>query len=142
MKEKLVSFELAKLANKMGFLDKCETHNGKHYYNYKGELDGDVSEEIRFDIINNMELCNPYKSFAAPTLSLLQRWLLKEKNIFVEILYDYEHDSTSFHFDIIDINKHESIMKEDWSADYTEYDEALEHGLIYVFNLLEREMNL
>ena len=101
MKEKLVSFELVQLANKMGFMDKCETHS------------------------------------AAPTLSLLQSWLLKEKNIFVEILYDYEYDSTSFHFDIIDINKHESIMKEDWSTDYAEYDEALEHGLICVFNLFK-----
>ena len=96
MKEKLVPFELAKLANIMDFLDK-----------------------------------------AAPTLSLLQSWLLKEKNIFVKILYDYEYDSTPFHFDIIDINKHKSIMKEDWSADYAEYDEALKHGLAYVFNLLK-----
>lgn len=140
MKEKLVSFELAKLANEIGFLDKCETHNGKHYYNYKGELDGDVSEEVRFDIITNMEIGNPYKSFAAPTLSLLQSWLLKEKNIFVEILYDYEYDSTPFHFDVIDINKHVSMMKEDWSADYAEYDEALEHGLKYCLNLLKENI--
>ena len=77
---------------------------------------------------------------AAPTLSLLQSWLLKEKNIFVEILYDYEYDSTSFHFDIIDINKHESMMKEDWSADYAEYDEALEHGLKYCLNLLKENI--
>ena len=98
MKEKIVSFELAKLANEIGFLDKT-----------------------------------------APTLSLLQRWLLKEKNIFVEILYDYEYDSTLFHFDVIDINKHESMMKEDWSADDTEYDEALEHGLIYCLNLLKEK---
>lgn len=101
MEKKLILFELVELANKMGFLDKGETH------------------------------------FAAPILSLLQKWLLKEKHIFVEILYDYEYDSTSFHFNIIDIHRHKSIMKEGWSTDYAEYDEALEHGLAYVFNLLK-----
>ena len=129
MEETLVSFKLAKLAKKAGFKDVINTSGGKHYYNYKGKLDGDVTEELRHNI-NKDDKSGIYDSIPAPTLSLLQSWLLTDKNIFVEILYDYEYDSTSFHFDIIDINKHESIMKEDLSADYTEYDEALEAGEI------------
>jgi len=76
MKETIVSFELAKLILKKGFKERSGlcTHS---YYNYKGVLRGDVTEAIKH---RNDEV-NIYQTIPAPTLSYLQKWVMKNHNI-------------------------------------------------------------
>lgn len=76
--EQYVSFETAKLAKEKGFNEPC-----RHYY-----LNG--AKEVNNETIMIYDLPYPYNStdknyFAAPTQSLLARWLREVHNMCVEV---------------------------------------------------------
>lgn len=83
MEEVVVSFETAKLLKEKGFIDTIGVINGKHYYNYKGELDGDQTDYIRARL-HKQDLI-PFQNYAAPTLSLAQKWIREDHNTHIEI---------------------------------------------------------
>jgi|GEM_PF-619188 len=94
MKEQLVSFETAMLAKEKGFADLVGVYRGKHYYNHLGELDGnvldDIKESLRLQKTLNITLeesvkLNKFAPIAAPTQSLLQKWLREVHGIHIQV---------------------------------------------------------
>lgn len=81
-KEAIVSYETAKIAKELGFVDLVGTFRGKHYYNHRGILDGDVMDFIKNRKSPDVDF---YKNIAAPTQSLLQKWLREELFVFIDI---------------------------------------------------------
>ena len=78
LKETVVRYDTAKLAVSLGFEDTIGVFKGKSYYNQEGELNGDVTYELK-----NKES----KSIPAPTQSLLQKWLRDEHKIHIFISF-------------------------------------------------------
>uniref|UniRef100_UPI00405674C0 hypothetical protein n=1 Tax=Alistipes sp. TaxID=1872444 RepID=UPI00405674C0 len=80
--DELVSFETAKLAKEKGF----DVPTDRYYHIYDDIVDAENSLEMTgngcADFYNSL---NTYRC-AAPTQSLLQRWLRQEKGIIVEVL--------------------------------------------------------
>ena len=131
MEEKLVSFKVAILAKEVGFEGIIGVFQGKHYYNYLGELDGDVIEEIR----HRKETPNLYKSIAAPTQSLLQKYLREVHNIHIEILYIDE--VLKFQAAICMMNSN-SIVSDTKCGNY---EDVLEEALEIALNLIKDDNN-
>lgn len=87
MKEELVSFNTAKLAQEKGFEQKIGLgikYGLGQYYNHKGVLNGDCSEYIKATIKKELDKIPMPYIVAAPTQSLLQRWLREEHGIHLE----------------------------------------------------------
>ena len=118
MKEHLVSFETAKLLSDMGFTDLIGTLRGKHYYNHRGELDGDVTAEIKH---RQSEDRDKHKSIAAPPLSLAQQWLRETHGINLSIYFEYNRWVWRLNYNEDD---------ECWIGGYETYEQALETGII------------
>lgn len=74
MKDQLISFKTAMLAQEKGFEGKC-------FYSYIGN-DIHAQEPIKGEEIKN----NIFNQYLAPTQSLLQKWLRKEHDIHIEVL--------------------------------------------------------
>jgi hypothetical protein len=90
MKDKLISLELAKLAKEKGFKEYCtnayinrqylsEYHVADEYFKYTCKEDFPLVNDCAFFLVPRAE---PW--FAAPTQSLLQKWLRELHNIDVE----------------------------------------------------------
>ena len=123
MKEELISFETAKLANEKGFdvISRYGTEaslynkNGEHtYYSNYGFMGSGLSDEYIY----------------APTQSLLQKWLREKHNIHL-IINVYKDDSYDFIL-ISDLIKEES----DDGLYYDSYEKALEFGLQEALKLI------
>ncbi len=93
--DELVSFETAKLAKEKGF----DVPTDRYYHIYDDIVDAENSLEMTgdgcADFYNSL---NTYRC-AAPTQSLLQRWLREEKGIviLINIGYCYENKDTPFY---------------------------------------------
>ena len=126
MKNELVTFETAKLADKAGF--DWEVYAA---YNKNNEELEDLSDIYHYACEGGMELdewfgnynSKSWKSLiSAPTQSLLQRWLREVHNIHVEVICNnivtklYTCEITAMHF--------EKITKT-----FKSFEEALEEGL-------------
>lgn len=79
--EEIVTFEVAKLAKEKGFpqdvdrwLGDLHSATSSNYYNHKGELNGDCLEIINC-ICRKEDVPIELQIIAAPTQSLLQRWM-------------------------------------------------------------------
>lgn len=133
MKEKIINFETAKLAKEKDFDIKVynwyRSNDNKTVYgqNYKR---GGLLPPISCG-------CGLYP---APTQSLLQKWLLDVKHIFVEISFDFCDETGGFGVSIMsniniqkDIKWHATNITGIW---YISYEEALEEGLKMALNLL------
>ena len=126
IEEQYVSFETAKLAKEKGFNEPC-----RHYY-----LNG--AKEVNNETIMIYDLPYPYNStdknyFAAPTQSLLARWLREKHKLFIEVTID----------SIRLIREGDSKIVNLKNADYTNnkeefrsYEEAMEAGLQDALKLL------
>ena len=93
IEEQVVSFKVAKLAWEKGFRDTTGKWRGKSYYNYKGELNGDVIDQLRPANRNNPK----FDSVAAPTQSLLQKWLRDKHDIHIQVLIYSWKDRTYYY---------------------------------------------
>ena len=86
--EEICTYEVAKLAKEKGFPQGFNYTRFKFkwdYYNHKGELHGDLGDILKLRI-KHKPIPEEMKPIAAPTQSLLQRWLREEKNIHIEII--------------------------------------------------------
>jgi len=118
MKEEIITFETAKLAKKKGF-----TWDVKEaYYASKDEL----SKIMREECWNGYPVNTEDEAYlAAPTQSLLQRWLREVHNIFIEINVNYCY--TVYYKDELELE----------SSEYTSYEAALEYSLIEALKLIK-----
>lgn len=108
MKEQLISFDTAKLANNKGFLQWTEKR-----YNKKGTFNDSKTWSI-----------------SAPTQSLLQKWLRETHNIHLYII------PTGFKLSKRFIPQFRFSGYEYKDLDFKTYEEALEKGLQEALNLI------
>lgn len=71
---------------------------------------------------------------SAPYQYELLDWLRKNHNLHIEILYDYENDSNSYHYTIRNIEQ-ENGRK--WILDYVTFEECVEEALQEALNLIK-----
>lgn len=122
--EKLVSFELARLAKIRGFVGNTEQYYVLNFSSFKATgIPKTFSSEPR-----SITDSQPHMA-SAMTLTDLQAWLRDEYDIHVEI--------TSFKYSIPELNSiprnfRYSVEKMHASG-YTSYEQALEAGLLFVF---------
>ena len=80
--EEICTYEVCKLAKKRGF----DVPTDRYYHIYDDVIEAQNSLEMTgngcADFYNSLNQCR----CAAPTRSLLQRWLREEKNIHIEII--------------------------------------------------------
>lgn len=139
MKEQLISLETAKLAKEKGFNEECS-----HYYDLddsnklKHTIEGFKYNE---DCMVNIELefhnHDNFNRHAAPTQSLLQKWLREEHNIHIQLHYDCKYKYWEFRNFILNkyIDKeHNKVYFE--CIGYNTYEEALEAGLSKALSII------
>ena len=132
MEDTLVSFEVAKILKEKGFKDIIGIINGKHYYNYKGELDGDQTDYLKARV--RKEDLTPFENYPAPTLSVAQKWLREVHNIYVLLDETQTFAVTTgigFYYKIIKVDtetkEHLKLIYSEYF--YKTYEEALEEGI-------------
>lgn len=126
MKEELISFETAKLANEKGFEPNIRVKKNSHYNSQTKVLDS-------LGISGSM-LCDHYY---APTQSLLQKWLREEHRIIVLIRtpfeqlvkFGYIYNIEELHGISVNYNTEDNF--------YNTYEEALEFGLKKALELIK-----
>ena len=142
MREELVTIETAKLAKEKGFDWECQCSYNTNNSCEKIELciAGDFIGRKYFnieDVINYEDIDikgNRYKSYLAPSQSILQKWLREKHNIIISInpeceFYVYDNIvKNNFKYDII-IHNNKKMINNDMEGNT--YEEALEEGLKY-----------
>jgi len=122
MKEQLIKFETAKLANEVGFDIECE--NFISIYNNKSEsVYGYIGEVFEYQ----REVAKKHILYEQPTQSLLQKWLRKEHNIIVLVGITDHPEGNIFTFEVnknlckinfeFNENFYKKIMKKPWRKD-------------------------
>ena len=130
MTEKLVEFEVAKLANEKGFTTKgimLMGYTSKFYHPRTKSL-------LSYGRTGKSKLSTLYY---APTQTLLQRWLRDKHKLHIEILLTDEIPYTQFYIKIMEIGKYFTLSHD---GIYNEsYEEVLELGLISALKLVQHE---
>ena len=123
LKETVVRYDTAKLAVSLGFEYTIGVFKGKSYYNQEGELNGDVTYELK-----NKES----KSIPAPTQSLLQKWLRDEHNINIFVYFHFNAKKFIGHAYsmLLDGKGYLEQQRLKKIVKYETYEEALEVALI------------
>ena len=143
MKEKIIEFETAKLAKEKKF-EVGVRGSFIHYLDDRvNEQDGTSGpfgwkkDECTYDssyFINNwkeIDFSNDaYKCYAAPTQSLLQKWLREEHNIHIIIPY------TCGYTIVFNLLNKDGLCEYPNHRYYNTYEEALEIGLIEALKLI------
>lgn len=155
MKEPLISLETAKLAKDKGFPQDFNKLRGDNYYNYKGELNGDVTEYLR--VLIRKEDTSKFESIKAPSQSLLAKWLRDVHKIFLSVercVIGSDEWEFGYYIDWLPKEHHEEkrrvgFFKEkksfvdnyphSYSGAWHTYEEALEAGLFAALNLISNE---
>ena len=135
MKEQLISFETAKLAKEKGFktLGMFYYHSNSDKVNKGTWDDGELNwNGIPYDGMS-------VETWAAPTQSLLQKWLRELHNTHVTIMYFSANADLTPGDDyqpMIDIIRpvHRAILED--LGDFRTYEEALEKGLQEALKLI------
>ena len=96
-KEKIISFETAKLAKEKGYFPAMIKLEKLGFPMYKFGL-GSYNAEGEYALRNYYNQSNPH--YLAPDLLELQDWLRRKHNILVLVDYDYECTSTSYFYKI------------------------------------------
>lgn len=118
MKERLINFETAKLAQEKGFVLGIGWHGQDDKFYYEGQ------------ITNNFRGGN----HCAPTQSLLQRWLREVHNIHIEVFLSDNLPYTGFYYRIMTIGKYFVTSHDDVLSD--KFEDALEKGLFEALKLI------
>ena len=130
MEDTIVSFEVAKLAKDKGFTDVVGVFRGKHYYNYKGGLDADQMDYLKAYV--RQEDTSLMEAIAAPTQSLLRKWLREKHSLYI-LLEETEtlslDSGIGFYYKIIKVKDKEHLRLDYSMYFYKTYEEALEVGL-------------
>lgn len=126
--EEIVTYEVAKLAKEKG-LSQCPNENGKcRIYT----LDKSKNTYVLCDW--TVWISAPWASevIAAPTQSLLQRWLREEKNIHISIEYEWVEGFDCWPFwAYIKKVKDERVIDDAIKSGFNTYELALEDALAY-----------
>jgi len=129
MEEQLISFETAQLAKTKGFNWDCQNS-----YDKNGEIDNSV--DLNGELVFTQESFlsaeeNGYSVYAAPTQSLLQKWLRDVHNIEINISQNINKHVEYFYFpSLITLAPNKlSLLEAEIEGTYFKYEEALEKGL-------------
>ncbi len=123
MQEQLIEFETAKLAKEKGFeLNSCSYYElvkkGQYRWKFIDEED-DLGTWVNED---------PKNRIAAPTQSLLQKWLREEHKEHIKVVYMNETNT---------YNSSLTMRSMGWS-NFKTYEEALEKGLQEALKLITK----
>lgn len=140
-----VSLETAKLLKEVGFDE--PTYHCYDYTKNLTQFDLDSSTKIKYNSCKHLEeMCHYFgvnedycpnnrkcpcehypELISAPHLYDAQKWLREVHKIHIEILYDYEYDSTPYHYCIRKIDNPDDVI--DWIFDFKTYEEALDSAI-------------
>ena len=133
MEDTIVSFEVAKLLKEKGYTDIVGIIKGKHYYNYKGEVDGDQLDFIKASL--RKENLTLVENYPAQTLSLAQKWLREVHNIHIVITLEFSESLKElWYYGLLSIKGNE--INELGDEGYTTYELALEAALQEALKLI------
>ena len=118
MKEQLISFETAKFAKEKGFIYAYE------FYDKEGNIED-------FGMVGGWTDCHD-ENYAAPTQSLLQKWLREKYDIDV-IINTYRNQNQKYYKYFISEKSKNVIKSEEY---YNTYEDALEIGLQEALKLI------
>lgn len=134
--EEICTYEVSLLAKEKGFPQWFNYARFKFkwdYYNHKGELNGDVGDILKLRV-KHQPVPEDMQPIAAPTQSLLQRWLREEKGVNIELKYsDITEDWRPFWSWCIYNNLGFTLEIGD---NFSTYELALEDALKYAFKNL------
>lgn len=139
--DQLVTYEVAKLAKEKGFDGECRDFYCNDKLQKRISVTSCNRQVTSFDYCSNTMLEDydspkEYYHYAAPTQSLLQRWLREEKGLHIGI--DYNHPNKSWTPTIIRmccIPTRDTPYRLDLPSS-SSYEVALEKALIYALNML------
>lgn len=139
MKEDIIKFETAILAEKRGFTRETMGFKTssvmKDYYNHLGEFNGDCTLNVKSFL--NKDKPNKYKLIPAPTQSLLQKWLRVRHNIIVTIRF-YDNGSDNIPEYRVEVNHPDTWYEYTafQKSDIESWEDALELGLQEALKLI------
>lgn len=126
--EEICTYEVCKLAKEKGF----DVPTDRYYHIYDDVIEAQNSLEMTgdgcADFYNSLNRCR----CAAPTQSLLQRWLREEKGVDIAVVPNI---SEIYSYIVYDIHCMENRIK-DTNAGYSTYELALEDALKYALENL------
>lgn len=125
IREEICTYEVCKLAKEKGF--DVQTFD---WYDYTGNYHkGFIPHELHE--------CPRYKEYYAPSQSLLQRWLRKEKGIHISVEYEWVEgvDDWTFWAYIKKINN-AKVVNDAIKSGFNTYELALEDALKYALENL------
>jgi len=140
MKEQLITFETAKLAKEKGFDIPTPFYYHPHYGLYASSFEYGDEAEVN-DNYNSDEWADGY--YAAPTQSLLQKWLREKYNIEVELrrhFKSYNIMRICTYIKDEDINTDKDLKGLDFK-DFKTYEQALETGLLTALNTIQNDQH-
>lgn len=128
--EEICTYEVCKLAKEKGFPQHI-TEEAYIVENY-GEDECNIGDRLPISLVPDY-----MDDVAAPTQSLLQRWLREEKNIHISVEYEWVSEIAEWIFNvhIKKIKKEEGIDKMTMSC-YSTYELALENAVKYALENL------
>lgn len=124
MKDELISFDTAKLAKEKGF-PQDRSQNVQTYETYKGEQ---LTTDNVMIAVNDLDY---YSTIAAPTQSLLQKWLRDEHGIHIEVC----RSEDEWAYNLYTINQGNRHIPRGFKT-YDIYEKALEAGLVEALKLI------
>ena len=138
LKEKLISYETAKLAKEKGFKNACDCFvNKDNEYIFMPDLLYPNNSEFTYDPENDPEVIEweeLMKTLAlAPTQSLLQKWLREVHNVSIKIDDYYTYSRVRFDYNICELGSQEDNPV----GVFETYEEALETGLQEALKLIK-----
>jgi hypothetical protein len=154
MEERLISFEIAKLAKEKGFKEEVYA-----YYYIKSEKENELNYVISdYDPNEYKDILCDYNSLdafyfdtknyvSASTQGLLQKWLRDVYNTIINLSAipdhrDIDNKKLSFYYDILKDNDWIEEELDEKNSDpvyYATYEEALESGLEAALNLITKK---
>ena len=121
MREQLVNFETAKLAKEKGFNHMKANCYGDNMAYDTGQEEGKL-----------IQSGNALNYILAPTQSLLQKWLRKEKELSVKVDDFYTNSRVRYDYSVRKLGHQDDGLSEDM---FETYEEALEEGLLEALKL-------
>lgn len=135
MKEDFVTYEQALALNKLGFREEClyyYNRGGMLVSNYYDSSDGIYVENLYISYNSRHKITNKYD---APTLAQAQKWLRKEKNLYVCVEIDITDTVNNiFYWTIYKLPYKKQIRK---TRKFDSPEEALSAGISEVIKFLE-----
>ena len=138
LKEKLISYETAKLAKEKGFKNACDWFvNKDNEYIFMPDFMYPNNSEFTYDPENDPEVIEWEEMmktlFLAPTQSLLQKWLREVHEISIKIDDYYTNSRVRFDYNVCELGSQEDNPV----GIFETYEEALEIGLQEALKLIK-----